>query len=215
MPSQITPNFESIATPGAIVRQLEGRTMAELAALFRRAETATVRGWLLMSLIVGVALSKSRYGDRAAQRLAEDFHCSERSIHRLGGLFNDLIQPRITFEGDRARFPLAEQAYYTLAIQGASVAQKAPLELLAEAEAAKERDPRFTAGAFRRRIYGESSERTGREPQFVTLARKLAAVKINAAALGAVDVAELDALLDAATAKLADARRSLRRPRAA
>jgi len=215
MGTQITPNFESIATPGAIVRQLEGRTITELAGLFRRAESATVRGWMLMSIIVGVALEKARHGEGAAGKLADEFGCSERTVHRLAVFFSELIRPRLDVEGDRARFPLEHRQFYALAIEGAEVVHKPPLALLEDAEKARAKDPRFTAQAFRRRIYGETGGKV-RESKLVVLVRKLANAKVKSATLASAgDPAELEALLDAATAKLADARRSLRRPRAA
>ena len=211
MGNQITPNFESIATPGAIVRQLEGRTIAELAGLFRRAESATIRGWMLMSCIVGVALEKARHGEGAAGKLAEQFECSERTIHRLGEFFAELIRPRLVVEGDRARFPLEHRQYYAIAIQGAEVVNKPALALLEEAEKARENDPRFTARAFKRRIYGETGN-AGREHRLLALVRKLANTRADAIGQLATagDPAEVDALLEAASERLASARRSLR-----
>lgn len=211
MANQMTPNFESIATPGAIVRQLEGRTMAELVALFRRAENATARGWMLMSCIVGVALAKARYGEGAAKKLATEFGCSERTIHRLADVFAQLINPRIELEGDRAKFPLEQQRFYALAIEGAHVAHKKPLVLLEEAEAAKAKDPKFTAGAFKRRIYGEreASPRSKLLPAVKRLANARAEAVRQLATVA--DPVELTAILDAAVAKLSDARRFLQR----
>ena len=211
MKNPVTPHFESIATPGAIVRQLEGRTITELAGLFRRAESATVRGWMLMSLIVGVALEKARHGDGVAGRLAAEFGCSERTINRLATYFSELIRPRLEVEGDRARFPLPERQFYALAIEGADVARTKPLLLLEEAEQARAKDPRFTARAFKQRIYGETGN-TVREPCLLALVRKLANTRADAIGQLATagDPAEVDALLEAASERLASARRSLR-----
>ena len=212
MRNQVTPNFESIATPGAIVRQLEDRTMAELVTLFRRAETATARGWMLMACIVGVALSKAKYGEGAARKLAEELNCSERTVHRLAEFFTELINPRIELEGDRAMFPLEQQRFYALAIEGAQVARKKPLALLEEAEAAKAKDPKFTAGAFKRRIYGEAEGRP-RSSQLLPAVKRLANARTEAVRqlVTVADAAELTAVLEAALAKLSDARRFLQR----
>jgi hypothetical protein len=209
--NQVTPNFENIDTPGAIVRLLEGHTMAELVALFHRAETATARGWMLMSCIVGVALGKAKYGQGAARKLATEFGCSERTIHRLAEVFSQLINPRLEVEGERAKFPLEQQRFYSLAIEGAHVAHKKPLELLAEAEAAKAKDPKFTARAFKKRIYGDREAR--RSSRLLPAVKQLANARAEAVRqlVTVADATELTAILDAAVAKLSDARRFLQR----
>lgn len=212
MGNQIAANFESIATPGAIVRQLEGRTITELAGLFRRAESATVRGWMLMACIVGVALEKAKHGEGAAGKLAKEFGCSERTIHRLAEFFAELIRPRLEIEGDRARFPLEHRQFYALAIKGAEVVHKPALALLEEAETAKAKDPRFTAQAFRRRIYGEAGSKSSR---LLPAVKKLANARSEAVRqlVNAEDAAGLTAILEAAVAKLGEMRRFLESPR--
>lgn len=209
------PNFETIATPGAIVRQLEGKSIAELAGLYRRAESATVRGWMVMACIVGVALQKAKYGEHGADELAAEFGCSSRTIVRLAAVFSKLIRPRIEISGDRARSPLDQRQFYLISLEGAEATGKPPLALLEEAEKLREKDPRFTARAFKRRVYGE--ERTAREPRLLGLVRKLAQVMPVTAERSASsgDPAELEALITAASERLAVARRSLHRGRTA
>ena len=217
MKTQITPNFENIATPGAIVRQLEGRTMPELIALFRRAESATVRGWMLMSCIVGVARRRARYGEGAAGKLAAEIGCSERSVHRLAELFSELIHQRIETEGDRAQFPLAEQAFYLLAVENAAAVGKSPIARLQHAGQARASNPQDTVAKCRREVLGDDAAIERRSPRLLLLVKKLAGASeaaVQELATGAAGE-DVSATLDAAIAKLNDIRRALRRPRAA
>ena len=53
MRNEVQPlSFDSVATPASIVRQLEDKSLDELAAMYRRAEVAGLRAWMLAALVV-------------------------------------------------------------------------------------------------------------------------------------------------------------------
>ncbi len=208
MPNEVI-RFESMPEPAAIIAKLERCTDDELASIFQRAETATARGWMVTACVVGVALAKARYGDSAWAKLAGEFRCAPSTVYRLANVYNELISPRLAAQGQRARFPLAEQRFYTLAVEGAEVARKKPLALLEEAEAARAKDPEFTTRAFKRRIFGEKDP--GRRLPLMAAMMRLANAqeKTLRQLVTSTGAAALTAALDAAVAKLDDVRRLL------
>jgi hypothetical protein len=204
-----TLGFEALGeAPASVLRSLEGASIEKLVASFKRAKVAGTRAWMLQSIVIGLGLARGRYGDRAGQTLARQFGCSKSTTFDLGQLYREIIRPRIDRMGDRARFELAERHFYTIAVRAARDTRRPALELLELAEEQRRRDPKYTAGRFKRELLGNCGPRD-RAKAIAKLLRQLAQVPqgdLDGFVTSSVDASEL---LDAAGAAIDGARSRL------
>lgn len=201
--------FEALGgNPASVAKSLETADLDKLATVFRRAETAGVRAWMLCALCVGLGLRRARYATHGAARLAKCFGCSERTVHRLAAIYENILQPRLESDAAHAKFPLPSATFYVVSIEAAAVVGKTPLVVLELAESEVRRDPRYTASKFRRQMLGASD---AREPKIAKLLRGLAAARPadleRLAAMATTD--NWPAILNAAAVRLDLARAQL------
>lgn len=202
-----TLGFEAVGqAPASIVRSLEVASLEQLRAVYKRAEAAGVRAWMVGALCVGLALERAKRGDRAAHTLAQRFEVSRKTIERMASVFREIIRPRLMATGDRAQFPLACQAYYLTAVTAADVVHRPALALLELAEQRQDKDHRYSAARFKRDLLGEKTRpATGRLARLLRSLTRVRPADVEAFAASA----DAHELLDAAERRLATLRERL------
>jgi len=143
-PAAVPATVERLLSPAHVVDLLQDATLEELAAFFAQARDMGSRAWMAMAVCVGLAQERSTYGDDALGQLSQLFGLHRSRIARLGRIYRELLRERITHEGDAATFVLSEQSWYEVAVEAAPIVRRSPDELLADAEARKLDDSRYS-----------------------------------------------------------------------
>lgn len=102
-------------------------------------------GWLARARAIGELQRRAGYKDSAVVKYTKELGIGKTLAFELGAIDKRILLPRLLEEGDAATFPIRQKLFYTTALRCAPVAKRSPLAILAIAEAARQKDRRFTA----------------------------------------------------------------------
>lgn len=126
-------------------RTLAGLNEADVVRVALEAHSAESGGWLARARALGELQRRAGYKDAAVVKYAKALGIGKTLAFELSAIDRRILLPRLAEEGDAARFPLRERRFYTVALRCAPVAKRSPLAILAMAEAARQKNRRFTA----------------------------------------------------------------------